>query len=133
MRSVYGRLALELVREGKKDSAIMVCDRIMELIPPESIPYNYFVLGVADAYLGAGAIDKGMEILDGLYTITSQNLEYFFRFQGNKAMMVDDMRKHYLSMAHEVKETARRNKQTEMQEQADQMFNDYYDIYVQHR
>ena len=102
----------------------------MELIPPESIPYNYFVLSTADAYLGAGATDKGMEILEGLFALTSQNLEYFFRFQGNKAMMVDDMRKHYLSMAHEVKETARRNDQTELQTKADQMFNDYYDIYV---
>ena len=130
MRSIYGRLAQELVKEGKKDSAILVCDRIMELIPPESIPYNYFVIGVADGYLGAGATEKGMEILDGLFALTSQNLEYFFRFQGNKAMMVDDMRKHYLSMAHEVKETARRNNQTELETKADQMFNDYYDIYV---
>jgi hypothetical protein len=130
LRSIYGRLAKELVKEGKKDSAILVCDRILELIPPESIPYNYFVLGVADAYLAAGATDKGLEILEGMFGITAQNLEYFFRFEGHKAMLVDDMRKHYLSMAHEVKETARRNNQEEMQTKADQMFNDYYDIYV---
>ena len=130
LRNIYGRLAKELVNEGKKDSAIMVCDRIMELIPPESVPYNYFVLGVADAYLGAGADEKGMEILEGLYSIIAQNLEYFFRFQGERAMMVDDMRKHYLSLSHGIKEAARRNGQTEMHTKADQMFNDYYDIYV---
>ena len=130
LRSIYGRLARQLVKEGKNDSAILVCDKIMEMIPPESVPYNYFVLGIADSYLAAGATEKGMEILEGMFSITSQNLEYFFRFQGDKAMMVDDMRKHYLSMAHEVKEVARRNQQTEMQTKADQMFNDYYDIYV---
>ncbi|MEN8225186.1 MAG: DUF2723 domain-containing protein [Bacteroidota bacterium] len=130
IRNIFGRLAKELVKEGKNDSAILVCDRIMELIPPESIPYNYFVMGIADAYLGAGATDKGLVVLEGIFAVTSQNLEYFFRFQGDKALMVDDMRKHYLSLAHEIRETARRHDQTEMHAKADQMFNDYYDIYV---
>lgn len=130
LRSIYGRLALELVKEGKNDSAIMVCDRIMELIPPESIPYNYFVMGIAEAYLKAGATEKGLSVLEGIYNITEQNLEYFFRFEGRKAMLVDDMRKHYLSMAHEIKELARRNQQTEMQNKAEALFNDFYDIYI---
>ena len=130
LRNVYGRLALQLVAEGKMDSAIIVCDKIMELIPPESIPYNYFVLGIADAYLQAGASEKGMKILEGMLDITNQNLEYFFRFEGEKAMLVDDMRKHYLSMSHEVKEIARSNNQTELEAQAEQLFNSYYEIYV---
>ncbi len=130
LRSIYGRLALELVKEGKKDSAIQVCDRIMELIPPESIPYNYFVLDIADAYLQAGATEKGLAILEGMYSLTEQNLDYFFRFEGNKAMMVDDMRKHYMSMAHEVREIARANEQTEMKDKADKLFNEFYELYV---
>ena len=130
LRNIYGRLALELVKEGKMDSAIVVCDKAMELVPRESIPYNYFTLGLADAYLKAGATDKGLEILEGMYTVTEQNLGYYFRFEGKKALMVDDMRKHYLSMAHEVKEAARNNRQTEMEDKAEQLFNDYYDIYV---
>jgi hypothetical protein len=130
MRNIYGRLALELVKEGKMDSAIVVCDKIMELIPPESVPYNYFVLGIAEAYLQAGATEKGLEILNGTYDVIEQNLDYFFRFKGDKAIMVDDMRKHYLSMSHETKEVARRNAQKEMEEKAEALFNDYYDIYV---
>jgi hypothetical protein len=130
LRNIYGRLALELVNEGKMDSAVIVCDKIMELVPPESIPYNYFTLGIADAYLMAGATDKGMEILEGMYILTEENLEYFFRFEGEKAMMVDDMKKHYLSLAHEIKEAARRNAQLEMSGKADQLFNDYYKVYT---
>jgi len=130
LRNIYGRLALALVKEGKKDSAIIVCDKIMELIPPESIPYNYFILGIGDAYLQAGATDKGLAILEGMYTVTEENLDYFFRFTGDKAKMVDDMRKHYLSMAHEIKEAARRNVQPEMSGKADQLFNEYYDEYT---
>jgi hypothetical protein len=130
LRNIYGRLALELVAEGKMDSAIVVCDRIMELVPPESIPYNYFTLNIAEAYLKAGATEKGMAILDGMYNIIAQNLEYFFRFEGNKGLMVDDMKKHYLSMAHEVKLSAQRNGQTEMQDKTDALFTEFYDIYV---
>ena len=71
-----------------------------------------------------------MKILEGMYTLSEENLDYFFRFEGDKALMVDDMRKHYLSMTHEVKETARKNGQTELANKAEQLFNDYYDIYV---
>jgi hypothetical protein len=130
LRSVFGRLAVELVKEGKMDSAVIVCDRIMELVPPESVPYNYFTLAIADAYLQAGATDKGLQILEGMLNVISQNLDYFFRFEGRKALMVDDMRKHYLSMAHELKETARRNAQTDMRDRAEKLFNDYYEIYL---
>ena len=130
LRNIYGRLAKELLLKGKADSAVIVCDKIMELVPPESIPYNYFILDIAESYLQAGENEKGMKILEGLYEITVENLEYFFRFEGDKALMVDDMRKHYLSMAHEVKEAARRNKQAEMQDKAEKLFNEYYDVYV---
>lgn len=130
LRNIYGRLALELIKEGKNDSAVIVCDKIMELVPPESIPYNYFILGIANAYLQAGEEEKGLKILEGMYTLSEENLNYFFRFEGNKALLVDDMRKHYLSMTHEVKETARKNGQTELANKAEQLFNDYYDIYV---
>lgn len=130
LRSIYGRLALELVNEGKNDSAVMVCDRAMELIPPGSVPYNYFVMGIAEAYIKAGAVEKGLEVLEGVYRITEQNLEYFFRFEGHKALLVEDMIKHYLSMAHEIKNLAQRSGQDEMRDRADALFNEYYNIFV---
>jgi hypothetical protein len=130
LRNIYGRLALQLIAEGKKDSAVIVCDKIMELVPPESIPYNYFVIAIADAYLMAGETEKGLAILEGIYTLTIENLEYFFRFKGRKAMLVDDMKKHYLSMSHEIKETASRNGQSDLESRADDTFNNYYNIYV---
>ena len=130
LRSIYGRLALELVRENKNDSAVMVCDRAMEMMPPENLPYNYFTLDLAEAYLRAGAIDKGTEILDGMLDLTRQNLEYLFRFEGNKALMVDNLRKHHLSMAHEIRELAKRTGQSEVENRADELFNSYYDLYM---
>jgi hypothetical protein len=87
-------------------------------------------MGIADAYLKAGETEKGLEILEGLYTITLENLEYLFRFEGKKALLVDDMRKHYLSMAHEIKENASRNGQTDLSGRAEETFNNYYDIYL---
>jgi len=133
LRNIYGRLAQELIKEGKKDSAVIVCDRIMELVPEESMPFNYFTLDIGDAYLKAGEVEKGLEILEGMYTLTEENLDYFFRFKGNKALMVDDMRKHYMSLAHEIKEVARRNGQSELEDKVEALFNQYYEMYVQER
>jgi hypothetical protein len=71
-----------------------------------------------------------LDVLEGVYHITEQNLEYFFRFEGYKAMLVDDMRKHYLSMAHEITNVAQRSGQDVMRERADTLFNEFYNIYV---
>jgi hypothetical protein len=130
LRNVYGRLAQELIKEGKRDSAILVCDRIMELVPPESVPYNYFLLDIADVYLRAGETEKGNQILEGLLSITGENLQYFFSFEGEQAALVDNMLKHYMSMAHEIRENAGRNGQTGINDRAEQLFNQYYDIYI---
>ncbi len=130
LRSIYGRLALELVREGKNDSAVLVCDRAMEMMPPQSLPYNYFTLDIAEAYLRAGATEKGMEILNGMLDLTRQNLDYFFRFEGTKALMVDNLRKHHLSMSHEIRELARRTGHKELETSAEELFDSYYDLYM---
>jgi hypothetical protein len=59
-RSIFARLADGLINEGKKDSAITVLNRCMEVIPPSNVPFNYLSLSLIESYYKAGAIDKGV-------------------------------------------------------------------------
>lgn len=84
LRNMFGRLAKNLVNEGKSKEAIAVCDKCLTTVPNESIPYNYLLLTIADTYLKAGASEKGTELLTTLLQLYSEELDYYFRFPTNK-------------------------------------------------
>ena len=42
-RNNFARLAMALIDEGKRDSAVKVLDRCLEIMPDETVPYNVFV------------------------------------------------------------------------------------------
>jgi hypothetical protein len=50
IRNNFTRLAEALVNQGKRDSAVAVLDRCMELMPQERIPYDIFTVGIAEVY-----------------------------------------------------------------------------------
>lgn len=60
-RNIFGRLARTLNEEGKHDMAIKALDRCMEVVPPETVPFNFFALSLIEGYYRAGAIDKATE------------------------------------------------------------------------
>jgi hypothetical protein len=63
LRTIFGRLANELVIEGKNDKAIEALDFAMEKMPVEKFGYNYFIFGIIDSYYKAGAKEKARDII----------------------------------------------------------------------
>lgn len=53
-RNLYARLANALVDEGKTDSALVVLNHCMEVIPASTVPLNYYVLPIIEGYYRAG-------------------------------------------------------------------------------
>ncbi|MDX1283532.1 MAG: hypothetical protein R3182_00895, partial [Draconibacterium sp.] len=78
IRNSFNRLATGLLQEGKKDSAIAVIDRCVELIPHERIPFEYFAAQLAESYINAGATDKGIEMIEKSFATVDDELNYFF-------------------------------------------------------
>ncbi len=90
-RSLHTRLALQLLREGKKKKAIQVLDRCMELAPDRVLPYDQYISGITfpdrngglihhegviEAYYLCGETEKGNEILKEHYTGLSEKYLY---------------------------------------------------------
>ena len=130
MRNIYGRLAEALMMENRLDSAVMVCDRITEMIPDHVVPYNYFNLIMAEVYLVAGEEEKGNAILDRLITISEEQLAYFFRFPENKRAYLSFDIRQALAVLHATGQLADGLDQKEQGDRARESLDFYYSLYT---
>jgi hypothetical protein len=78
LRSNFDRLASSLIQEGKKDSAIKVVDRAFEVLPERNVPYNFFVVQLAEDYYQAGETTKADKVLNRYADIVEQELVYYY-------------------------------------------------------
>lgn len=96
LRTLFGRLAKQLVREGKNTEAIAVGDKCLKTIPDESLPFDYYLLPVAESYLAAKANDKGTALLNTMLQIYSAELDYYFSFPKNRLPAMQQDIRHAL-------------------------------------
>ncbi|MDX5326951.1 MAG: DUF2723 domain-containing protein [Bacteroidota bacterium] len=89
LRNIYGRLAMELAKEGKNEKAIEVADLAMEKMPIEKFGFNYFVFGLIEAYYRAGANDKGHDLVMAYADRLDEELLYYNQFKGTKRKLVE--------------------------------------------
>ena len=90
-RSLYTRLALELLEEGNRDKAVEVLDRCMELAPSRVLPYDQYVSGITlpdrngglihhegivEAYYLCGETEKANAILREHHENLSDEFQY---------------------------------------------------------
>jgi hypothetical protein len=88
-RSLHTRLAVKLVEEGKREKALEVLDRCMELAPSHVLPFDEFISGITlpngegdlvrhegviEAYYLCGEMEKGNAILREHYQTLSEEL-----------------------------------------------------------
>lgn len=84
LRNNFSRLAENLIEKGDTKKAIEVLDRCMEVMPETNVPFNYFLLPVAEAYYKANAYDKANHIVRRLFSIYEEEMEYYFALDGPK-------------------------------------------------
>ncbi len=111
VKNNFTRLAMQLLDEGKKDSAIAVLDRCTLMMPEKQIPYNYFNIFMAEAYYKAGETKKANTMLRTLANKTLEQLEYFITLPTEFASKVGDERDHNLAVAQEIMKALEANKQ----------------------
>ncbi|MCX6271880.1 MAG: DUF2723 domain-containing protein, partial [Bacteroidetes bacterium] len=131
IRNVYGRLAEALLDEGKKDSAVAVCNRCLEMMPDKAVPYNYFVMPFIDVFYQTNHRDKGRQILQRLMDLYKQDLDYYYSFTGIKAQQVEREKQIALGIIQRVTQVSAHYKETAIQQQSKMLFDKYYKRYVE--
>ncbi len=100
LRSSFARLAGGLLEKGDTTRAVQVLDRAMAEMPLEKLRSDEMMPYIADAYLRAGATEKGTELLDKLGQIEAEYLDYFARLDLNKRDLVDSDRQEHLNVLY---------------------------------
>ena len=86
--SLFNDLAVALIREGKKDRALTVLDRAVQVFPPENVPYDYTVVGLAKSYQLLDERDKCEQILNAAADYSMRNIRWFFRLRPDQLASV---------------------------------------------
>lgn len=122
-RSVFGRLADALINEGKKDSAITVLNRCMELIPPKNVSLNYTALSLIEGYYKAGAVDKGVMYSKDLLSNTASQLKYILDLPKRDMMWSYNDVKINMAILQELYKMAETYEKGSHQKEIESMFN----------
>ncbi len=80
IRQRCGSLANALVDEGKKDKAVKLLDKCMEVTPQENVPYDVTLYAITMAYYQAGANEKGNALAKKLFANYESNTKYYYSF-----------------------------------------------------
>ncbi len=129
LRNSFARLADQLIVENRKDDALKVLDRCEELIPDKIIPYNYFNLGLINAYFNAKDTTKANKMVKRLADITLNDLNYYFSVGPELESGVDyEKRRSMVVMQELVRITKTQNQAISKELEA--KFNEMYKIYT---
>ena len=69
---------LEDEASAKKQMAINVLDRMMELFPPSALPYDYNMVNAASYYQILGENEKALSIAESLSSIALDDVRYYY-------------------------------------------------------
>jgi hypothetical protein len=128
-RNNFGRLAEALINEGKKDSARMVLDRCMEVMPHERVPFDYFMLQIIENYYRLGYNEKARQFVITLSDVTGEELHYFLESDRKYRSKLDyelQLRMHIMQELVRMTETY---DQKEISDRQLQIFQEFVNLY----
>jgi len=131
LRNNFTRLAEELLKENKKDSAIQVLDRIMELAPNNKVPYDLFVPPIAETYYNCGQKDKANAIIREHLSLLSEELVYYFSLDQKLKQNLDYELRVALQLTQEYVQITGKAGDTDLNKEAEELFTLYYQRYLQ--
>lgn len=122
LRNNCARLADALIAEGKNDKAKTVLAMCMKEMPRTNIPYNYFVLPIAESYYRLGMNNEANQLLKEVADIYENDLNYYFRFKGKLAENIETEKQQGMAVMQRIAQVARMNKQEELAKNIDERF-----------
>jgi hypothetical protein len=122
LRNNFARLAEALLAEGKTEQAKKALELCMKEMPRKNIPYNYFMLPVAEVYYKLGMNNEANELMKAIANIYEEDLKYYFRFKGKLAENIDSEKQQAMAVMQRIGQVARMNKQETLAKDFDERF-----------
>jgi len=122
-RTNFMRLAQALVIENKKDSAIKVLDRCLEVFPDSKVPFDIYMSPIPEIYYRAGAMQKGNKMVEVLAKIYEDNLNYYFSLPTKFSDNYDNEKQQNLSVLHRLAVVSKQFNQTQLSNKIENYVN----------
>lgn len=81
LRNLFYRLSIKLVEEGDTVRARKVLDKCFEVMPKESVPYDVFVVRLAEAAYACGQAERGNQLVKDVAQIYADRYQYFTKYK----------------------------------------------------
>jgi len=92
LRIQMGTLATALATEGKKEKAMKVCDKCLEVIPEGNVPYDATIYQIVVTYYQLGAYDKANKLAKQLFDLFEADMNYYIGLGSKSAGYSREMR-----------------------------------------
>ncbi len=132
-RNNFARLAKQFIREGKKDKAIEVLDKSLQVMPIKKVPLNVFAVGIIEAYYLAGDTAKANELAKNLDNNAEQELAFYFSLDKDAQNSLDNDKRKALVALQEVTRMANTYKQKDLFDKFNKALEIYYTKYQQNQ
>jgi hypothetical protein len=131
LRSLYGRLADALIREGKADSAKKVLDRCFEMMPETVIPYDFFTVPLISSLYKLGETARANTIAESLNKTVTADLVYIFSFPDPDLKPMDMAIQESVFTMQRLNAVVKEAGQEQLTEKTEATLKRYYDLYVE--
>jgi len=113
-RHNFIRLAEDLLKNGEKERVVEVLDRCLEVMPQSTVPYNVFIVRVADLYYGVGANEKADVLVNEMADMYEENIRFYLSLgEDHKDGYKNDLRQE-LSIMQELYRLTKVNKREDL-------------------
>lgn len=92
----------------------------MTEMPRRNVPYNYFMLPLAETYFKLEMNKEGNELLKSIADIYEEDLNYYLRFSGKLSESIDTEKQQAMAVLQRTAQVARIYKQEELAKQLDE-------------
>ena len=131
IRNNFNRLASELIARNKKDSALIVLNKIVDLMPQKKYPYDIFMLGIAESFYKINENEKANRIVIDFLRATKENLRYLFSLSSRFDSSVDYDKQVNLQTLQELGSLSDKYGQVELKNEIEKYMQQYMGLYYQ--
>ena len=127
-RSNFAKLALALVKEGKKEKAKEVLDYAMEILPEKTVSFDVFVIPLAEAYFQIGEKEKALELVNRLIDIQIHDLGYYYG-KGQTPRTLINEKRIAMMILQRISMMLPKYGENDLAKRANEVFMTYYKVF----
>jgi len=130
LRNNFNRLADELISQNKKDSALAVLNKIVDLMPQRKYPYDIFTLKTAESYYRINETENANRIIKDYLKATEENLRYYFSLSPRFDNSVDYEKQVNIQTLQELGSLTEKYAQVDLKNGIEKSLQYYYELYT---